>query len=196
MNPSRFWILAWSMVLFAAAAALGTVVPRAHRAGVRAQSQLAVFARVAAEAQELARLRAAGMVDQMIAQSKESAKLAPAVSAALSGSGLPTSALSSLSPESESTKPVGGPTGNQVRIVRKRATLVLTPVTLPQLGRFLQTWRQRSPEWTVDRLELDPRPIGGGSAAAPPPGSDLPLRVVVGLESLTLQPRAPIGGSR
>jgi len=110
-------------------------------------------------------------------------KLAPMVSGALGEAGLPALALSSLSPESESVESSGE--GNPLRAIRRRATLVLAPVTLPQLGRFLSAWRERTDAalWTVARLDIEPQrehPFA--------PGSDLPLRVVVGLECVTMEP--------
>jgi hypothetical protein len=106
--------------------------------------------------------------------------LTPRISAALAAAGLPASALSSLSPEAES--PIGE---GDLKARRTRAVLTLAPVTLPQLGGFLAAWRSREPQWTVSSIELSPQPGNqspGQSAAAP--GGDLPLRAVLGLETL------------
>jgi hypothetical protein len=82
----------------------------------------------------------------------------------------------------------GGP-GNvgAGELKRQRATFTLVPITLPQLGAFLDAWRQREPYWTVASIDVGPEPIrqneNGGAAAA---GRDLPLRAVLTLEAIYL----------
>lgn len=62
-----------------------------------------------------------------------------------------------------------------------RAVVTLSPVTLPQLGTFLAAWREREPGWTVSSLDLSPQTDKAEGKAG---GRDLPLRVVIGLETL------------
>lgn len=102
--------------------------------------------------------------------------LTPRIGAALSAAGLPASAISSLSPESES--PVGDA---DLKARRTRAVLTLASVTLPQLGSFLKSWRSLEPHWVVSSLDLS---LEAGHAKAQETGGDLPLRVVIGLETL------------
>ncbi len=104
---------------------------------------------------------------------KPATGLAARVGAALSRCGLPSSALQSLSPESQTAS---GSTG-----IRQRATLNLAGLTLPQLGAFLGTWRDG--DYVVTAIDLSPaeRNVTGGGAS---PGADLPLRAVIVLEGL------------
>jgi hypothetical protein len=79
--------------------------------------------------------------------------------------------MSSLSPETAVADGAGGG--------RQHATLALTSVTLPQVGAFLQAWRAAEPAWIVSSVDLTPL-----NTPAPIPGSDLPLRCVIGLEAV------------
>lgn len=189
MTSCRICLIAWVIAIAAIAAVLAPMTARARRAEARADSALAVFTAVAADARELDRLRV-GRDNHVDQAGPEAApvQLAPAVSATLAACGLPASVLSSLSPESESIEQVAPRDGSAsppqtVRLIRKRATLVLTPITLPQLGRFLHDWRGRSPDWTVARLDVEPRGAGEKGAGVTP-GADLPLRVTLSIESL------------
>ncbi len=60
-------------------------------------------------------------------------------------------------------------------LVRRRATMTLGPVTLPQVGKFLESWRILEPAWIVESIELAP-------AGDAPGGGDLPLRAVIMIE--------------
>lgn len=195
MSITRAWFtgVGWVLALVAAVTLLTMLAARMWSAERHARVQLAMLARVASDAQELSRLRTAELAREGgggrgAPSDSPAPQLAPAVSGALASCGLPAAALSSLSPESESIEQAAG-APHAVRMIRARATLVLTPVTLPQLGRFLQAWRERSPRWTVTRLDIEPRFATAGQAAgqaAASPGADLPLRVVIGIESLSL----------
>lgn len=198
MMSRRFWIAAWLVTVAAVAISLLRVIPPARRAAARARADLATLALVTEDALALTHLRPQSGRD-LAREHPDSPKLAPAVSAGLAAAGLPASTLASLSPESASLESAGD-SAAAARIVRKRATLVLTPITLPQLGRFLQTWHDRASEsseagfddWTFARLDLEPRTDTNTAANAP--GSDLPLRVVMSIESVVIQPapaRAP-----
>ena len=65
--------------------------------------------------------------------------------------------------------------------------MVLAPVTLPELGRFLSSWEFLEPAWTVSTIDL--APIAHGNAS---PGGDLPIRAVMSIES---HGDAPLGNS-
>ncbi len=175
-------------VLYAALAALavavtGVALTRAMRAEALAHTETARFVALRRMAEEIAALRSA---DHLTAQHTKPASLATSTGEVLAFAGLPASVLSSLSPESEAADRTSGKSG--IALLRRRATLTLTPLTLPQLGRFLDAWRQRLDSWTVARIDLEPRRDG-----PPTPGADLPLRVVLGVESVTLapSPKAP-----
>lgn len=171
---SRASAILWTVTLGCAACMLGLSgarFGRAHSGGAQALLQLAL---VAQQASDLSALRASAPAWML--RSRPPTGLTPRITAALTASGLPASSVSSVSPEAESS--VGDP---DLKAHRSRAALTLDGVTLPQLGAFLQAWREREPQWTVSNLDLAPQ---GGQAKAESTGRDLPLRVVIGMETL------------
>lgn len=92
------------------------------------------------------------------------------VSDALAQAGVPVTAMTSLAPEAETEV---SRTGDVAR-VRHGARLGLEPVTLPQVGRFLQSWRSAHPEWTIISMQLTPLPSRQPQVSGATPG---PLRV-------------------
>jgi hypothetical protein len=183
-------VLLWTATIVTGGSLLLAVAPRARQSEAQAAVRIAEYRGLARSAEELARLRGADQPGSQADTQDAEPKLATAVTGALGAAGLPASALASLSPESESGELLrqgargASTTGARTMLVRWRATLVLTPLTLPQLGRFLTTWRERSPQWTPSRIDIEPR-----REKDVQPGADLPLRVTVGLESVTVQNR-------
>lgn len=147
--------------------------------------------RVTSHAEELQQLRTTlpAWAHGVPARAEASASLAQRVPAAIAAAGLPATALSSLSPESNSGASEGlNKTG--VRIDRRRATLTFGALTLPQLGRFLAAWREREPHWVVTSIDATPERSSldrGGNGGQVQPGGDLPVRVVLAVESLSVQ---------
>lgn len=187
--PRRLLTLGWIACLLAAAAILLTLAPRTFRAKSQARAELARLRTISVHTDELAslRLKVAGQSDT--SDSREpSQPLAANVSSVLAQVGLPPNTLESLSPQSATAEPLntGAGTGgaNAPRIYRRRATLALGPITLPQIGRVLSAWRTAAPTWTTARIEVSP--LAGGRAVPVSPGADLPLRVVIALEQLDL----------
>ena len=90
--------------------------------------------------------------------------------------------MTGLNPQ---TEPIGGKPGAPV-LLHHRASLVLSLLTLPQCGAFLEEFRRREPGWTVTAVELSPDASGKVV-----PGADLPLRAQLTLESVM----APAPGS-
>jgi hypothetical protein len=112
--------------------------------------------------------------------------LTTAVNEALAAAGVPAAALASLSPAAE--MPVTSQAGSSGLVaVRRRASLTLAPISLPQVGRFLGAWREAHPDWTISAIDFSPEAPG---RREPSPGSDLPLRVVITLETLFVEPAA------
>jgi len=111
--------------------------------------------------------------------------LASQISKALAHCGIPASTLQSLSPESQSASGTG--------CIRKRATLNLTGLTLPQVGAFLAAWR--GADYTVSSIELSPLERTPQASAASP-GADLPLRAVITLEGLFRDLPNPAGAPK
>lgn len=99
--------------------------------------------------------------------------LAARVSAVLAASGLGQSSLAGLSPESVVQRSEAG------TALRVRATLTLQSVTLPEVGRFIAEWRSRYPAWILTSIDLAP---DAGDKVTP--GSDLPIRAVLVVESI------------
>ncbi len=114
--------------------------------------------------------------------------LAPEVSATLAGTGLPPSVMNSLSADPDSSAGQGSSGTGAIQARTRRGTLVLTSLTLPQLGAFCAAWRERQPGWTISALDVSPE---GGNLAAKTSvastGGDLPLRAVLTLESISLE---------
>lgn len=160
--------LATGAATFAAVGITGNKAAQARRSAAAAQAQLLS---VQSQAERLISLRSS---DAEVVSTP--GPLAQRVSDALAAAGLPSGTLSSLSPESATTQRA---TPTSAMTIRKRATLTLAPITLPQVGKFLATWRAQEPAWSVASVDLAPE---GGRVAAT--GGDLPLRCVVVIETL------------
>lgn len=141
----------------------------ARREAARASSHLAG---VTADADELARLRSGSASPR--GEARDASELPARLSATLSGCGLPSTAVQNF------TAAPGRRTGPD-RVRRQRATVVFNQITLPQVGRFLESWREAEPEWVVSSIELLP-------AGTAPGGGDIPLRVLLSLEAVTPEP--------
>jgi hypothetical protein len=91
-----------------------------------------------------------------------------------------------VSPEAQST--TTGPTGG--RVLRRRATVTLGALTLPQFGRLLEQWRGANTDWVITAIDISPAP-------GPPPaaGGDLPLSIGLTLESVATA-ETPAGAGR
>ncbi len=175
-TTTRSIIVLWLGVAAILGLALGAAGPRAARARQEAADASALLSTAAHHAERIAALRS---LDIGVAADEPSrGGLTERVTGALQRAGLPTGTLASLSPEAET--PDAGQGG--ARVVRRRATLTLSGVTLPQVGRFLEAWRSTEPAWTPASIDLSP--MGG---KAPEAGGDLPLRAAVAIEALTLQ---------
>jgi hypothetical protein len=115
--------------------------------------------------------------------------LATAVDNVLASAGVPASALVSLSPAAETPITIGGGgdsrAGNLAGFAacRRRAVLTLAPLTLPQVGAVLQTWREAHPDWTIASIDITPEPSGRKDTPLAA-GTDLPLRAVISIETL------------
>jgi hypothetical protein len=107
--------------------------------------------------------------------------LAARVSAVLAAAGLGQSSLAGLSPQSVVQRSDAG------TALRVRATLTLQSVTLPEVGRFIAEWRSRHPAWTLTSIDLAPD-AGAQTNVKITPGSDLPIRAVLVVESIAFDP--------
>jgi len=176
-NPTARTILyIWIGNATALGAILALTWPAAMRAGRSAYTAQTTLANVARDANVILTLRAG--VPESPVDDQAQGGLTPRVSAALQRAGLPASSLASLSPEAESRLVVQ----SGVHVSRRRATLTLSGVTLPQIGRFLDAWRSTEPAWTPASIDLSP-----AAGKAPEAGSDLPLRAVITIESTAVR---------
>lgn len=172
----------WTAAAAACAIALGAAAVHAALAAARAREASARLARVSAEAAALAEARAS-MPGWARRAPEPPSGLAQRFAAALAAANLPPQALAGLSAEPEPQRQPA-----QGGIERRRASVSLTGLTLPQLGALLSAWRSREPGWVVAGIEAQPDPAPARDAR---PGSDLPLRVGLSLQSTTV--RTPEG---
>lgn len=199
MIPSP--MASWSLALFLGGSALTGMLWSYQAAASHNASTARRLQRITEQATEHQRLSDALPVWARTGSETNSAEaLAQRVSASIAAAGLPSTALSSLSPESIANDG-GHDRSFAVRIDRRRAVLTLGSVTLPQLGRFLAAWREREPEWTVTSIDVTPINIGDGSSSPKDrssgvqvaPGGDIPARVVLAIERWSVRQPGKVG---
>jgi hypothetical protein len=156
--------------------AMALTAPRALRARTAAHAELAGLRLTNSHAEELMELRSR-LAQGATRQTNPSGTLAERAAHVLADAGLPSSALTNLSPAR--VAPRDG-------VLHRRATLMLEAVTLPQLGRFLDAWRSHEPAWTVSCIDLSPE-----TRSQTPPGADLPIRAVITIETIQHEGDAP-----
>ena len=168
---------AWPLVI--AVSAGSVVVAWRGYAGAKHDAALAVrrATQIAAHVGELERVRPVAAHWQE--RKRPASGLAASLGETLTGCGVPASNLISVTPQPESA--VQGPGAEQ--LTRQRAAFTLSPITLPQLGAFLEAWRAREPYWTVSGIDVGPEQR---SAAKSAPGGDLPLTAVLTLDAVYL----------
>ncbi|MCL4743435.1 MAG: hypothetical protein KJZ54_14660 [Phycisphaerales bacterium] len=156
----------WAVALVGAASPIASTAPAFLAARAAARHELTIAHDAARDVRRIVELRAALPTPH----TGDESPLARRVGAALAAAGLDAGTLADLSPEAH--LPSAG-------LVRRRATLTLTGVTLPEVGRFLAAWREAEPGWTVTAADLTPE-----SSRTAPPGADRPLRAVLTVEAL------------
>lgn len=185
MTP-RLWLL-WSVVILTAALGIALAVRKAAAATRAGAQSLTALQSLQVQLSEIDHLRSAlpawAASPAPGAATDADQPLAPRISEAIKACGLPPASLVSLSADSGHGN---NPATVAVTVVRRRANLTLTGLTLPQLGAFLATWRTREPAWPVTAIDLSPQGV-----QAIPTGGDLPLRAVIALESISLNAPAP-----
>ncbi len=172
------WCLLAALVTLAAL----PVALRASDAARLARRERARALAVVADVERLHALRASLAAEGAHGtdgEQSDSLTLAARVSAVLAAAGLGQSSLAGLSPESVVQRSDAG------TALRVRATLTLQSVTLPEVGRFIAEWRSRHPAWTLTSIDLAP-----DAGAKITPGSDLPIRAVLVVESIAFDPIA------
>lgn len=160
----------WLLVAMGGGVPLAVSARQAAARANEARVAKAELVRVVELVQEERRLRA----ELPERKASASASLQARISGVLRGCGLPSGALSGLTPEPETS---GRDVASTVK--RRKAVLVLQGATLAEVGRFLKAWRETEPGWVVSNVEITP----SGHA---PGGGDLPLRAAIGMESAEL----------
>lgn len=161
----------WIVTAAASAAILVLTWPGAVRSSRLAEREESTLVSASQDANAIVALRAS--VPNPVSNQSQGG-LTPRITVALQRAGLPATVLASLSPEAESRVEFR----RGIHVLRRRATLTLSGVTLPQVGRFLDSWRSTEPAWTPASIDLSP--VGG---SPPVGGGDLPLRVVIAIET-------------
>lgn len=165
-------ILLLAVIALASTAALfvsasGYLAARRERASA---SETLVFRR--AQAEELASLRRATAT-----LPRSSGDLASRMTAVVASCGLPSSTLGSVLPEQPIEFPSPG-----VHRTRQVARVSLEKLTLPVLGRVLDTWRSAEPAWAITAIDLWAAPVI--KALAPGEDRQLRLRATLTLEAV------------
>jgi hypothetical protein len=181
---SRWPLIVTALVLVASAPAAWSLAADMLDARRERRALAERESRTLAAASELAALRA--RLPDWAARARAAEGFGARFTAALAEAGLAPSVLASLSADGETLVEGGELAGLPLRPVHRRASVVLSGLTLPQVGALLNAWRTREPAWTVASIDL--APAGTLSAGSPiyATGGDLPLRCVLRFEILTL----------
>lgn len=169
------------------------------RAAILARSRLdathAHLAAIEGKAAEVTRLRSLPVAAAL--EKRPEPGIVGHLTTSLAVAGLPSSLMTSFNPgsdapyvmPSDSSSPAA-PTG----IYRKQeARLTLEPLTLPELGRFLKSWKELHPEWTCAAIEVTPTVPSTPTTALTPtttttgPAESAPrLRASIGIQAVYL----------
>lgn len=145
-----------------------------HRwAMARTEANIAIrqLALVSADAKEIASIKASSPPESR--RPRPAPGLATRVADVVSKADLRQAALQNLSPETESAAGAG--------LRRQAAKITMDGMTLSELGRFLNEWRNAEPMWTVCSIDITPTPAKTRKASGP---TDRPLRAVLGIETI------------
>ena len=219
----RSTVLIWVFTIAVCAAGLSVAGSRYYAAISRHESARARLVEAQASRIRLASLRATlpawttlrpteGLAPR-VADSLAACGLPSSVMSNLSAQA--ETLLAALPSESApSPRDLNNEPGSERGIKSRKAGVTLTPITLSELGRFIAAWREREPAWVIASIDVAPLNASGHPVAddrrssssadskVPPSvqsnsggggGGELPLRVVLSLESLWLTPPvAPI----
>jgi len=190
---SRSLFVMWCSVIVAAVTLLIVAGVRTARAYAAASESRRELITVTHQAAELSTLRR-GTRDFPARPAGGGGGLAVKVSAAMSRAGFTNSNLQSLAPEAAAA--ITGEAG--AKLLRERATLTLTNLSLPQVGTFLAAWRTAEPDWVISGIDLSPMSAGPASSTRNHTtiGTDLPMRAVITIEGVFAAPPPKPGVSR
>lgn len=167
----------------------GLRVRHAHSAASESQAR---YERLCGDAPQLDRLRLA--VASHPTSLVEQINLVGDINSVLVDAGIPVSALVNLTPDAQ-VPAVGNPNQRGATYRRQIARLTFEQVTLPQVGKFLSSWRLTHPRWTVSSIQVQPMPLSPEGAKKQNGAVDLqqPLRLYLVIESTYLEkpPESP-----
>ncbi len=172
--------IAWLLVFVASAAAILTSGRAASSAASTARAEAARAREITTCAGEIAQLRIAA--PRWTSRPTHQPDLAQRLASAIATAGLPASTLASLTPDAD------GPASGHP--LKRTAVITLTGLTLPRLGSLFDIWRQHADDWTITHVELAPQTLGR-RAPEIQPGADLPLHVVIRMESIEPRTESP-----
>ena len=173
------------LVMVAAAGAVLWCGVREQAARRAAQQSKARYERLRDDAAELDRLRAA--LATRPTTPVEQVNLVGDLNASLVEAGIPVSSLVNLTPDSDSAV-AGAQAGIRAAAYRRQgARVTIEQATLPQVGRFLASWRTSHPRWRIASLQM--QPMARTSEVKPAENGQKvqqPLRVYLVIESTYL----------
>lgn len=182
---SRIALFGWAALVLSCAAAIALGVRREHAAQRSAQEAETELDRTDVGLRRLGQATAARPA--WLDRSAPEAELAKRVASTLGRIGLPASSLANVEPDAPA--PVGRVDDQRVGplIKRARASVTLRSLTLPDVGRFLDAFRQRETDWTITSVRIEPERTVASVPKGSAPPRDLPLVVALSLESLYVE---------
>lgn len=139
------WNLAVFLFVVVCAAALLVTARRLAAAEAGRSAAAAALTAVARDAQEILDLRA--RPERIALAERPSQDTLARLSEALAQAGLPAALLKDLARDADSAPAIRGSR-------RQSARFTLEPVTVAQLGEFLDRWRSGQQLWSVNRIDL------------------------------------------
>lgn len=166
MTPRRFQVLDW-LFIAVTAGALAAVVWSASRWRVCTTRAFVADSELASARDLVAAVERARALPPVLAEAAPSSGQLALVTDTLGRAGVAASVLRTVQPEADSV--VERIDGVALPIRRSSMRVELDGVTLPELGRFLATWRSQNPVWTPVLVNLAPRPemVQSGVSASP-----------------------------
>lgn len=168
-----------------------TALALSSRAALHAKARLDTsrirLASIERKDAEVARLRALPVAAAL--EKRPEPGIVGHVTTSLAAAGLPSALMTSFNPGSDApyvmAQAASGdpskstPTGHYRK---QEARLTLEPISLPELGRFLKSWKEMHPEWTCAAIEVVP------AGQSPTASSDaVPrLRASIGIQAVYL----------
>lgn len=139
--------IALALALASALIALGVGMHRLRAAAASADAEHRALLLAAADARQVLQLRAS--TARIGDAQRPSQDVISRVNQALAVAGIPARTLTDLREEGDVAIDAGPP-----ELRRQTVAATLEPITLDQLGRFLEEWRLSQPLWTVTRIDI------------------------------------------